>query len=247
MALVQETEPVPQQYGGDREVASVAMLPPTCMVVWTGDAQQTPGGIAKGPSQIAITRRQLISRKHALRCPQAEYTPHTLFQALMKMVSHLDLPVVADLETMFQLAVTDLGPLWNPTEMSAHRECLDLLARVCPDCTLRWDEPTADDVARMPNNIEATIVGEEVNPTTLHLLAHICAALDSVPEWLQWVQAPDTLSAAGAAGDHSWGLMLHQHSYSRSQLHQFGGSEISSFEQGGERPVDCWYTLLRRT
>ena len=31
----------------------------------------------------------------------------------------------------------------------------------------------------MPNNIEATIVGEEVNPTTLHLLAHICAALDS--------------------------------------------------------------------
>ena len=100
---------------------------------------------------------------------------------------------------MFQLAVTELGPLWNPTEMSAHRECLDLLARVCPDCTLRWDEPTADDVARLPNNIEATIVGEEVNPTTLHLLAHICAALDSVPEWLQWVQAPDTLSAAGAA------------------------------------------------
>ena len=92
--------------------------------------------------------------------------------------------------------------------MSAHRECLDLLARVCPDCTLRWDEPTADDVARMPNNIDATIVGEEVNPTTLHLLAHICAALDSVPEWLQWVQAPDTLSTAGAAGDHSWGLML---------------------------------------
>ena len=33
-----------QQYGGDREVASVAMLPPTCLVVWTGDAQQTLGG-----------------------------------------------------------------------------------------------------------------------------------------------------------------------------------------------------------
>ena len=99
---------------------------------------------------------------------------------------------------------------------------LDLLARVCSNCTLRWDEPTADDVARLPNNIEATIVGEEVNPTTLLLactqtkpqmqrpghtgrkalakkkkttllLAYICAALDSVPE-LQWVQAPDKLS-----------------------------------------------------
>ena len=79
-----------QQYGGDRKVASVAMLPPTCLVVWTGDAQQTPGGVAKGPSQIAIARRQLILRKHALCCPQDEYTPHTLFQALMNMVSHLD-------------------------------------------------------------------------------------------------------------------------------------------------------------
>ena len=135
-----------QQYGGDREVASVAMLPSTCMVVWTEDVQQTPGGIAKGPSQIAITRRQLISRKHALRCPQEEYTPHTLYQALLKIVSQLDLPVVADMKAMFQLAVTDLGPLWHPTEMSAHRECLDILGRVCPDCTLRWDEPTADDV-----------------------------------------------------------------------------------------------------
>ena len=145
-----------QQYGGHREVASVAMLPPTCLVVWTGDAQQTPGGIAKRPSQIAITRRQLISRKHALRCPQDEYTPHTLFQALRKIVSHLDLPVIADMEAMFQL-VTDLDPLWNPTEMSAHRECLDILARVCPDCTLRWDVPTSDDVSRVPNNIEATL------------------------------------------------------------------------------------------
>ena len=73
---------------------------------------------------------------------------------------------------------------------------------------LRWEEPTPDDVSRMPTNIDATLVGEESNPTTLLLMAHICAALDSVPEWLQWVQAPDTLSAAGAAGVHSWGLML---------------------------------------
>ena len=66
----------------------------------------------------------------------------------MKIVSHLDLPVIADMEAMFQLAVTDLGPLWNPTEMAAHRGCLDILARVCPGCTLRWEVPTSDDVCR---------------------------------------------------------------------------------------------------
>ena len=32
----------------------------------------------------------------------------------MKIASHLDLPVIADMEAMFQLAVTDLGPLSNP-------------------------------------------------------------------------------------------------------------------------------------
>ena len=126
---------------------------------------------------------------------------------ILPVVSHLDLPVIADMEAMFQLAVTDLGPLWNPKEMSAHRECLDILERVCPGCVLRWAEPTPDDMSRLPTNIDATLVGEESNPTTLLLLAHICAALDSVPEWLQWVQASDTLSAAGA-GAHAWGLML---------------------------------------
>ena len=131
-----------QQYGGDRKVASVAMLPSTCLVVWTGDAQQTPGGIAKGLSQIAITRRQLISRKHALRCPQDEYTPHTLFQALLNMLSHLDLPVSTDMDAMFKLAVPDLGPLWNLQEQAAHRECLEMLEQICPGCALRWTEPT---------------------------------------------------------------------------------------------------------
>ena len=166
------------------------------------------GGIAKGPCQIAITRRRLISRKHALRCPQDGYTPHTLFQALMNMVSHLNLPVIADMDAMFQLPVPEVGPLWNLKEKTAHRECLEILERVCPGCVLRWAEPTKDDLSRLPTHSDAALVGEEANPITLLLLARICAALDSVPEWLQWVQASDLLSVAGAAGVHAWGLML---------------------------------------
>ena len=42
-----------QQFGTDREViAAIAMLPPTSFILWTGDAQQTPGGIAKGHNRI---------------------------------------------------------------------------------------------------------------------------------------------------------------------------------------------------
>ena len=36
-----------QQFGGDREVTTVALLPPTCLVVWMGDAQQHPGALQR--------------------------------------------------------------------------------------------------------------------------------------------------------------------------------------------------------
>ena len=51
-----------QQFGGDREVTTVAMLPPTCLVVWMGDAQQTPGGIAKGDDQFALRESTATSQ-----------------------------------------------------------------------------------------------------------------------------------------------------------------------------------------
>ena len=60
-----------QQFGTDKEVAAISMLPPTSLI-WTGDAQQTPGGIAKGDNQYARSRQQLMSRRHALRCPHRE-------------------------------------------------------------------------------------------------------------------------------------------------------------------------------
>ena len=58
------------------------------------------GGLCRGQARPFSTlktwqpRRQLISRKHALRCLQKVYTPHTLFQALLTLLSSLDLPVV---------------------------------------------------------------------------------------------------------------------------------------------------------
>ena len=45
-------------------------------------------------------------------------------------------------------------------------------------------------------------------PTTLSIVAYICSVLDRAHEWLPLIQAKDTLSAASAAGLHTWGLML---------------------------------------
>ena len=86
-----------QQFGGDREVTTVAMLPPTCLVVWMGDAQQTPGGIAKGQDQFAISRKQLMMRKHGLRCPQTDVTPQSLSTVLCALLQEVDDPAATAL------------------------------------------------------------------------------------------------------------------------------------------------------
>lgn len=36
-----------QQYGTDREIATISLLKQQPLLIWTGDAQQTPGGIAR--------------------------------------------------------------------------------------------------------------------------------------------------------------------------------------------------------
>ena len=58
-----------QQFGTDREVTAIAMLPPTSFILWTGDAQQTLGGIAK-----AITLSMLVPDSRS--CPGDMHCHH---------------------------------------------------------------------------------------------------------------------------------------------------------------------------
>ena len=105
-----------QQFGSDRKVTTIAMLPATCLVVWMGDAQQTPGGIAKGQDQFAISRRQLMMRKHGLRCPHQKYvTPHSLSTVLCALLQEVDDPSATALAAVLASANSNLGPLWVDT------------------------------------------------------------------------------------------------------------------------------------
>ena len=52
-----------QQYGTDREIATISLLKQQPLLLWTGDAQQTPGGIAR----TARSHQLLLAKKHGLR------------------------------------------------------------------------------------------------------------------------------------------------------------------------------------
>jgi hypothetical protein len=56
-----------QQYGTDREIAVLSLLKQQPLVLWTGDSQQTPGGIAQAAPNAKRSRQLLLAKKHGLR------------------------------------------------------------------------------------------------------------------------------------------------------------------------------------
>ena len=64
-----------QQYGTDREIATISLLKQQPLVLWTGDAQQTPGGIARTAPNAKRSRQLLLAKKHGLRSERNYYIP----------------------------------------------------------------------------------------------------------------------------------------------------------------------------
>ena len=51
-----------QQYGTDREIAVISLLKQQPLVLWTGDSQQTPEGIAQAAPNAKRFRQLLLAR-----------------------------------------------------------------------------------------------------------------------------------------------------------------------------------------
>ena len=197
-----------QQFGTDREVTAIAMLPPTSFILWTGDAQQTPGGIAKGDTQYARSRQQLMSRRHALRCPQTELTPHKLHTALLTHLADVDLPCVPEFQEMFASANANPGPIWIADVEPSQAKVRQQLQHLFPDQDLSWREATVDEHQKHPMTDDPQLLESNINPTSIVCFAYICLSLETTPEWLPAIQAKSNVDTAGSQGAFAWGLML---------------------------------------
>ena len=60
-----------QQYGTDREIATISLLRTQPLILWTGDAQQTPGGLARAAPNAKRSRQQ-----HGLRSNRRQEILH---------------------------------------------------------------------------------------------------------------------------------------------------------------------------
>ena len=68
------------------EIATVSLLPKQPLLIWTGDAQQTPGGIARTAPNARRPRQQLLAKCHGLRDNRKYYMPSHLATAMIRLL-----------------------------------------------------------------------------------------------------------------------------------------------------------------
>ena len=102
-----------QQYGIDREIAVISLLKQQPLVLWTGDSQQTPGGIAQAAPNAKRSRQLLLAKKHGLRSDRNYFMPSNLAEAMIRLLDHSSNEGLAMLSQVLCKGDHDLGNLWT--------------------------------------------------------------------------------------------------------------------------------------
>ena len=76
-----------QQFGTDREIATISLLRNQPLILWTGDAQQTPGGLARAAPNAKRSGQRLLTKQHGLR-NRRYFMPSTLAPWLSSWKTH---------------------------------------------------------------------------------------------------------------------------------------------------------------
>ena len=118
-----------QQYGTDREIAVISLLRQQPLVLWTGDSEQTPGGIDRAARNAKRSRQLLLAKKHGLRSDRNYYMPANLADAMIRL-----------LDGSANEGLAALSQILNPQTRPAHfRSAMDKspLAAGCgrPQCS----------------------------------------------------------------------------------------------------------------
>ena len=72
--------------GTDREIAVISLLRQQPLVLWTGDSEQTPGGIDRAARNAKRSRQLLLAKKHGLRSDRNYYMPANLADAMIRLL-----------------------------------------------------------------------------------------------------------------------------------------------------------------
>ena len=199
-----------QQYGTDKEIAVISLLKQQPLIVWTGDSQQTPGGIARAAPNAKRSRQLLLAKKHGLRSDKNYYMPSTLADAMALLLASSANDSLTALAEILRAGENTLGNLWTDQLPPRASEDLRRTNSILPGITSQFQPASQEERAQYPSMVAPTLLeGAVVNfPRSLVRLAWILQHATTLLPMANDLQATLNPETAGVANLHAWGLVL---------------------------------------
>ena len=121
-----------QQYGTDREIATISLLRNQPLILWTGDAQQTPGGLARAAPNAKQSRQLLLAKQHGLRSNRRYFMPSTLAEAMVQLLENTSNEGLHLVKSILARGTHVLGNVWTDQLMQTEADDLNAINSVLP-------------------------------------------------------------------------------------------------------------------
>ena len=198
-----------QQYGTDREIAVISLLRQQPLVLWTGDSEQTPGGIDRAARNAKRSRQLLLAKKHGLRSDRNYYMPANLADAMIRLLDGSANEGLAALSQILKRGQPTLGQLWTSHLSPQDAEDLSAASTVLPGLRAQF-EAAQPNMQRYSRFVDSELLaGTAINfPRSLVRLAWILQHAATLLPMAGDIQAVLNSQTAGVSDIHAWGLML---------------------------------------
>ena len=198
-----------QQYGTDREITVISLLKQQPLVLWTGDSEQTPGGIDRAARNAKRARQLLLAKKHGLRSDRNYYMPANLADAMIRLLDASANEGLTALSQILKRGQSTLGQLWTSHLSPQDEEDLRAASTVLPGFKAVF-EAAQPNMQRHSRFVDSELLaGTALNfPRSLVRLAWILQHAATLLPMAGDIQAVLNSQTAGVSDIHAWGLML---------------------------------------
>ena len=199
-----------QQYGTDREIATISLLKQQPLILWTGDAQQTPGGIARTAPNAKRSRRLLLAKRHGLRSNRTYFMPSNLSEAMSKLLENTAGEGLKRVQSILSKGDHVLGNVWTSQLPQAATNDLNDINTILPGLVAQFRTATSGEVSQLPQLVDPKLLeGTTVNfSLSLIRLAWMLQHAEVLLPMAGEIQADCNCHTAGVSDSHAWGLML---------------------------------------
>ena len=107
--------------------------------LWTGDSEQTPGGIDRAARNAKRSRQLLLAKKHGLRSDRNYYMPANLADAMIRLLDGSANEGLAALSQILKRGQSTLGQLWTSNLSPQDEEDLRAASTVLPGLKAQFE------------------------------------------------------------------------------------------------------------